>query len=110
MKCTIPNCTEWAVGDSVPPLCPVHLDLDCLVEFVLSRKEPLTLDAVQKHFEMAASNSAMWVVTKEQIAETLPGFLAARGLELVETKKEPAVPTTRTTGQLTTPAGAGANQ
>ena len=75
MQCTIPDCTEYATGDSVPPLCWLHLDLDCLVEFALSRKEEITVPTIQAHFQMARTNSSLWVITPTQIAEMLPAYL-----------------------------------
>lgn len=111
MKCTIPDCPEFAAGDTTPPLCPVHLDLDILVDFIRARGEVVNAKSVSLYLKMAQSNSANWELTAAQIEPLLPGLLAARYPDLFAAcypelaKKEPAVVTTTTAGQLVTPTG-----
>lgn len=93
MKCNIPNCPELAEGDTNPPLCPMHFDLDLLLDFVQARGDEPSIEKVQEHFRRARSNSSFWTLTEAQIPELLPDFLA---------QKRPAAPTTEHAG-LPTP-------
>lgn len=76
-KCSIPNCTELADGFTTPPLCPIHLDLDTLIDFTIDRAEPPTLENITKYYELGRRNVNTWQLTAEQIPEQLPLVLAA---------------------------------
>jgi hypothetical protein len=102
-KCTIPDCINCAEGDTNPPLCSLHLDLDILVEFTVSRKEEPTLATIQNHFLAARSASSFWTLTHGQIAVELPAVLEARGLPVpVGEQKETGAPTPVSSGRLPT--------
>jgi hypothetical protein len=87
-KCTY--CSDFAESDTTPPLCPVHLDLDILVDFTLGKKERPTLETIQRHYRFATGNNggSSWSLTGDQIARLLPGYLAGRGLAVEGQQKE----------------------
>ncbi len=95
LKCTIPNCEDFAEGDTTPPLCSRHLDISILVDFAQARKELPTLDILQHHFLIARSASDFWSITFDNIAELLPGYLAAKKIAFPATTTENASVTTQ---------------
>ena len=86
-KCAVINCTEYAEGDTTPPLCGVHLDLDILIDFTLARGQQPSLEAIQKHYLTGRSASSIWSLTYEQIPHHLPAVLAARLARQQEAQK-----------------------
>lgn len=58
-----------------PPLCPVHLDLAVLVEFLRSRGEPVTEENVLRLLARGRANSDQWTLVAEQVPELLPAWL-----------------------------------
>lgn len=92
------HCQDFALGETYPPLCPVHLDLDVLVEFALSRGAVPSVELLQAYYLAARQNSDEWVVSLAQIAELLPGYLAAKKIALPATETGNAI-------NRTTPAG-----
>jgi hypothetical protein len=77
-KCIVADCPEFSEGDTSPPLCALHLDLDILVDFTLARQEQPTLKNIQKNYLIGRSNSDFWTLTYEQIPAHLNAVLAAR--------------------------------
>lgn len=61
-----------------PPMCLLHYDLATLVEFMIGRGLPLTVEAVQAQLALALANGGEWTLTAAQIPELLPAYLAER--------------------------------
>lgn len=58
-----------------PPVCPVHLDLVILVEWLESRHKPVTVATVQKTLAQAMANAGEWTLVADQIPALLPALL-----------------------------------
>ncbi|GIK36611.1 MAG: hypothetical protein BroJett011_04440 [Chloroflexota bacterium] len=91
-------CNAIAARYTNPPLCPVHLDLSILVEWMENHSQPLTVSEAQDLHARCIANSGDWTITAEQIAELLPGYLAAT--------KKAALSTQESAANLVTPAEA----
>lgn len=76
MECE--HCDIPAIANTYPPLCPLHLDLVVLIEYLENKGQPLTPEVVGTTLRLAKANGGAWTLTEEKVIELLPAFLAKR--------------------------------
>lgn len=64
-------CPTPAVGYTSPALCEKHLDLVVIIEFMVSRNQPVTVAIVQERLAIARQSGAHLALT----ADDVPAFM-----------------------------------
>lgn len=83
MKCQYQNCNQPVTDDNTGALCPWHLDLEVLADYLQERGRPVTLETLRHLIDLGLSRCGSFVITPDDLPALItPEF--ARKYEMAE--------------------------